>query len=246
METLYYSRNLKNRHFGCAKAPWLSFRASPNANFSSFLSITAIFLLFLAPLSATYILFLDEKDCGQEERTKLFDLILRGEPPRIFYDSHPFDLELECTKLIPSLGLEWVPPTIWQLAALHAFFNDQAIHKGILATSKNGYALNYEEMIHPRLASAKTIEEIVECFDSASQSLPNLCDLFFRINDAVVSLYNRAYGSDLEMMRLAISELPAFEEWPQREFPFWKCPWISNLNSAQLFYRGLKDDFLLS
>jgi hypothetical protein len=48
------------------------------------------------------------------------------------------------------------------------------------------------------------------------------------------------------MVRLALSELPPFEEWRSRGFPFWNSSWIYNQNSAAIFYSALMDEELLS
>ena len=97
-----------------------------------------------------------------------------------------------------------------------------------------------------RLSSAGSMEEIVECFDSESQSLPGLCELFFKVNQAIASLYKRADSSYAQMLHVAISELPPFNQWREKQFPFWTSPWIDNPNSARIFYDALKDEALLS
>ncbi len=68
-------------------------------------------LLVLSPLSATY-LFIFGEEPSYEQKMQLFELILKGEPPRIFYDSNPIDLNAECHKLASSLSLEWIPSAI--------------------------------------------------------------------------------------------------------------------------------------
>jgi hypothetical protein len=206
--------------------------------------LVAICLLLLTPLSATHIFFF-EKELGHNKKEQLFDLILRGEPPRVFYTA--FDLKQACHALDPSIRLEWIPPAVWQLATLHAFFHDQEIRNGILACAGSGWEpLGYEQSLHSHLASASSLEEIARHFDRETQSLPNLCPLFFLINKAIVQLYERAGGSDSEMMRLILAEIPPFDEWKQRQFPFWTSPWIYNPRSPEIFYTALKDDSLLS
>jgi hypothetical protein len=209
--------------------------------------LVAIFLIMLSPLSATYILINNGKELEKEQKSQIFNLILKAEPPCSFYQSAQIDLNLECKKLLPSLSLKWIPPTLWQLGALHAFFFDPEVRNGVLACSgKKWEPLCYDEMLHSNLVSAHNIEEIILGFDHETRSLPNICELFFKVNQAVASLYKRGHGSDAEIMHLAISEIPPFNEWLQRQFPFWNCPWIYNPNSIQLSYIALKDASLLS
>ncbi len=205
-------------------------------------TLIALLLLFLSPLSATYVLFYDEQP-SHEQRKKLFELLLRAEPPRVFYEENPCDLKAECLKIAPQLRIEWVPPAIWQLAAIHSFFNDPAVRQSILACSGPDWEpLSYDELLHPRLASSSNMREIVEYFDAQSKALPELSQLFFLVNTAVSNLYKRAHGSDSEMVRLAVAELPPFDQWPEKKFPFWRSSWNHNPNSAQLFYTALKDE----
>jgi hypothetical protein len=210
-------------------------------------TLLTAFCLLLAPLSATYIFMFDEKDFDDEHKTWLFELILKGEAPRSFYLSEPIDLVAECEKLSSALRLEWIPPSLWQLAVLHTFFNDPVIRDGILACEgKDWDPLQYEEIVHHHLSSVQTQEELAGYFDAHSLSLPNLCQIFFQINQAIASLYIRAGGSDLEMMRLAITEIPPFDQWIDKQFPFWRSPWIYNPKSPLIFYNALNDEGLLS
>ena len=93
-----------------------------------------LFLLAISPLFATY-LFLGEEKLGSEQKEQLFSLLLQGEAPRVFYEENPIDLQAECSKLFPSLQLEWIPSSLWQLGALHAFFHDPVIRNSILSRS---------------------------------------------------------------------------------------------------------------
>lgn len=208
---------------------------------------TLLFLfLFIQPLSATYILFFSEDKLEENKRSELFDLLLQGEPPRSFYLRESFDLEKACHALVPSLRLEWIPPSVWQLVALHAFFHDREIQEGILACAKSENSpLIFDIELQNYLSAAASVEKFAEFFDEKSRSLPDLATLFFRINKAAVNLFKRAEGSDLAMARLAISELPPFAEWPSRKFPFWDSPWIHNKKSAEIFHAALTDDDLL-
>ncbi|MCX6990009.1 MAG: hypothetical protein NTX49_02925 [Chlamydiae bacterium] len=210
----------------------------------------ALFILFiflLSPLSATYLFVFEEKDLESSQKKNLFDLILKGEPPRAFYGDSPIDLKIACEKVSPKLQLKWIPPSVWQLAVLHSFFNDKNIQKGILACRGTTWEpLEYEEPLHGRLQSAGSLQDVIHSFDSHTASKPDLSDLFFRVNKAALTLYNRASGSELEMVHIAISELPPFSEWKKKQFPFWKSPLINNPNSAQNFYNGVTDKKLFS
>lgn len=206
-----------------------------------------IFFVSFHSLFASYVYFLDEDALDIKQRERLFNLIMRGEPPRCFYDALPLDLESECRRLAPSIRMEWIPSALWQIAVLQAFFQDEAMRHHILSCSRGGWdPIEYEEALHLHLPSASSIEEIAECFDRQSLALPGLCDLFFKANKAVASLYERSGGSDAEMLRLAIADLPRFYEWPQKQFPFWKSPWIFNPRSPQIFYSALQDEGLLA
>lgn len=187
---------------------------------------------------ATYLFTFE----SQELKTPLFELILKGEPPRTFYDTNPIDLKEECRKLSSSIRLEWIPPSLWQLGALHAFFHNPTIRDGILACSGPEWdPLTYERTLHHRLVSACSIEEIVSCFDQHSRSLPHLSELFFQVNQSIVALYHRAGRLYTEMLHLAISELPPFSIWREKGFPFWKSPWIYNPKAADIFYSAITD-----
>lgn len=203
-------------------------------------------LLFLiSPLSATYIIF----DIDKLEKTQLeavFNVILRYEPPRVFYELAEVEVKEEISKIAPNIHVKWVPPMVWQLIALHAFFHDQTIHDAILDCSDPWWgALNYEALLHQRLAFAYSMQEIVQCFDEQSLLIPGLCELFFHINQATVSLFQRSEGSYRKMMQIAIAELPPFETWPGTSFPFWQTPWLSDTNSAELFFKALQDEELM-
>lgn len=181
-----------------------------------------------------------------QQKTQLFDLLMQGEPPHTFYHSATCDLKSECQKIAPSSRLEWIPPTLWQLAVLHAFFFDPEVQNGILACSGNLWEpLCYDEMLQRHLVSAQTVEEIVAFFDHQTKSLPNISELFFKANQAVASLYKRGDGSDSKIMQLVLSEIPSFSEWAERKFPYCSCPWIYNPHSIRLFYEALKDEPLL-
>ncbi len=206
-----------------------------------------ILFLLVSPLSATYVFRCEEAELTQEQKTRLFECILKGEPPRTFYDPDFHYLKAKCRRISSSLQLEWIPPSLWQLAVIHAFFNDPNIRIGILACGGQRWEpIEYEETLHHHLISADQIEDIIHCFDHHSRTLPNLCNLFFQVNKAVHTLYLRAEGSYLKMLHLAISELPPFTQWKEKQFPFWKSPWIYNPNSAEIFYTGLQDINLLT
>lgn len=194
-----------------------------------------VLLVFLAsPLFATHILF-DTDELDADKKTAVFERILISEPPRSF----------QCIDQEQAVHLEWISPTAWQIGVLHAFFHDPEIRAAILASAELE-PLTYDAELHKCLAQAENIEEIQRLFDAESQTLPNLSTLFFQINKAITELYERAERSDLEMVRLALCELPPFNEWRERGFPFWNSPWIYNQNSAALFYSALMDESLLS
>jgi hypothetical protein len=50
----------------------------------------------------------------------------------------------------------------------------------------------------------------------------------------------------LEFLHLVLSEIPPFEEWQEKRFPFWDSPWIYNPSAAHLLYEGLQDKAMLS
>lgn len=208
------------------------------------ISFALLYFFISQPLLATYLVI--EGNYDNQLKSVLFDLILREEPPRNFYQSHPLDLATECQKIDPSLRVEWIPPTLWQIAALHAFFHDTIIRDGILHCAQEWNSIEYEEAVHATLPFISHDKELAECFDQATQSIPGICDLFFQINHAAVSLYRRSGGSDIGMLQLAISEMPLFDQWPEKGFPFWKCPWIYNIQAAHVFYLALKDVPLLT
>jgi len=206
-----------------------------------------IFLLSLNSLSATYVIFNEGKILNDEQKTQLFDLVLKGEPPHTYYHDNPLDLEAKCREIAPSIHLQWIPPTLWQLAVLHAFFSDSEIQDGILACLGEEWTpLCYDKMLHAHLHSACSMEKLTEHFDNATKSLPNIQDLFFRVNHAVASLYERGHGVDARILHLAILEIPPLDEWKERKFPFWKSPWIFNPSSIELFYKALINEFLLT
>ena len=209
--------------------------------------VVLIFLVALSPLSATYLLTFGENEISYEQKEQLFELILKGEPPRIFYDPNPIDLNAECHKLAPAVRLEWIPPSIWQLGVLHIFFHQPAIRDEILACCQQAWEpLEYEQPLHHRLTSAQNLDEILDCFDRHSRTFPHLCELFFQINQSLIALHQRAHGSDREMLRLIISELPPFHKWRAKGFPFWQSPWIHNSCSVEAFYSAIKDTTLLT
>ncbi len=206
-----------------------------------------VLFLFIRPLLATYVVVLGEESLDKKHRLQLFNLLLRGEPPRVYYESTLTNIEIECQRISPSIHIEWIPPALWQLAALHSFFLDHDIQKGILKCSGVGWQpISYDEMLHLHLPFATSLEEVVGVFDRQTLYIPELCDLFFKVNQAIASLYKRSGGSNLEMIRQAISELPPFGEWEARGFPFWKSPWIYNPQSAEIFYNALTNEDFFS
>lgn len=209
--------------------------------------LLAIFLLALSPLSATYIFMFEEEKLKEDQKKELFELILKAEPPRTFYGSNLIDLNVECHKLVPSLCLEWIPPSIWQLGVLHLFFHEPLIRDGILACCQQEWKpLEYEQPLHLRLASAQSLDEILSCFDQHSLSLAHLSKLFFQINQSLIALYQRAHGSDVEMLHLILSELPPFHQWREHDFPFWRSLWIHNPSSVEIFYKAVRDTDLFT
>ncbi len=207
--------------------------------------LTVLFLFACNPAWTTYVLI--GELFTAEQKTQLFDLVLRGEPPRAFYNPETLDLHSACHNIVPSLHLEWLPPTLWQLAVLHAFFHNQTIQEGILACANPGWeTLSYEQTLHAHLPSATYFEEIGEWFDQLSYSLPNLPELFFQVNESIACLYKRAMSSDQDMLHLVLSEIPPFHEWEKRQFPFWQSPWIYDLNAAHHFYTALTNRAMLS
>lgn len=209
--------------------------------------LVLVFLVLLKNVSATYIFFCDEKDLDQEKKSQLFELFLQNEPPRSFYSKHSIDLKIECCKIVPSIRIEWIPPSLWQIAMLHSFFFNQSIKEDILACVGDGWnPISYEEVVHRSLSSVSSVEEIAKSFDSHSKCLPNVCELFFKVNNAVRELYKRANGNDLDLLHIVISEIPCYEQWFEKDFPFWKSPWVCNPNSAKIFYLSLKDEKMIS
>lgn len=185
---------------------------------------------------------------GKQKQTQLFNLILRGEPPRSFYNESTWNLHSECKKLLPSLTLIWIPPSAWQIGFLHAFFHNTKVCEGVLKYLEVDWEpLEYEQLVHHNLPLMHSLQEIAELFDSYSQSFPDILqELFFHVNEHVRDLYDRAGGSDLKMVHLAVFELPPFKQWSERRFPFLKAPWVHNPGSAELFYGALQDAHLLS
>lgn len=195
------------------------------------------------PLWSTYIIYNDDS-LTDSQQADLFDLILKGEPPRSFYNDDSFDLETECQRLHPFLKTVWIPTLVWQLGVLHAFFHDDHIRHIILASATEAPVF-FEDGLLPQLSTEHSLAELVDHFDRESKAIPNLNTLYFEINKALTALYDRSQRSDSQMLQLAIAELPPFTEWPERQFPFWNSPWIYSYNSAQVFYDSLTDAKLM-
>lgn len=212
------------------------------------LFVAILLVLLTRSLAATFVCYFEERILDNQLKEKIVDLILRGEPPRSFYSTMPIRLESECRKIIPSIQLQWIPSSVWQMAVLHAFFHDKEIREGILKCSREWWnPVDYEQEIHQLLPNVQTFEQIAECFDRQSLTIPNLCNLFFKVNHAVGALFKRANGSDMEMLRLIIAELPSFDELQRSQFPFLSNPWNDpNPHLLQNFYEGLMDEKMLS
>ena len=209
--------------------------------------LIVISLLLMSKLSATYIIFNDEKVINNEKKAQLFNLVLQGEPPYTLYYEDPLDLELKCQEIAPFLRLEWIPPMLWQLSVLHAFFSDRTIQNRVLDCLGDEWSpLSFDRKIHAYLQSASSIEEVIEFFITQTKQKPNIQELFFKINSAVASLYERGNGIDTEILHLAVSEIPPLDKWKSRGFPFYNSPWIYNPNSIKLFHKALKNEPLLS
>src|SRR5579885_3617501 len=124
---------------------------------------TACLFFALGPLSASYVYFFDEGSLSHQQN-ELLALILRGEPPRCFYDEKPLDLERECHKR--GVRIEYLPTSLWQISVLHAFFHDKDVQRLILGCARQGWdPLEYEEEVHKLLPTARSLEEIGGCFD---------------------------------------------------------------------------------
>lgn len=204
-----------------------------------------VLLIFMSSLSATYIFFnADELD--EEKKVELFYLLMQAEPPSVFCRADKVDLKETCRGLSPNLDLQWITPTSWQIAALHAFFQNSGIQQTILACAKSGLdPLVYDGELHDQLSNAQNLETIAAFFDAKSQSLPGAKGLFFALNQAIAQLYERAERRENDMVTLALAELPSFSLWREKEFPFWKSPWIYNPGSAEIFYKALMDENLI-
>ncbi len=46
-----------------------------------------IFSVAFSPLLGTYIFLFEEESLDQHQKMQLFDAALKGEPPRVFYDT---------------------------------------------------------------------------------------------------------------------------------------------------------------
>lgn len=202
-------------------------------------TILFFFIVCLRPLSASTIFLCDADALDQETKSQLFERVLKEEPLRAFSTPSFPDLKGEC---------QWIPPTLWQIAALHAFFNDTQAHEGVLRCQGNLYwdPVSYDESIQAFLPLAHNHEALLKHFDELTQTIPDLCSLFWTLNSKIAELYRQALGAEEEMLRLALDGLPPFEEWPERGFPFWNSPWIYSNDSAQLFYDALSDRSLIS
>ncbi len=201
-----------------------------------------LLILSIVPLSATYIVM--DKQIDDSLQNQVFDLLLKSEPPRLFYDPHPLDIEKKCLNL--NIQIQWVPPTIWQLSVLHAFFHNEHIRSGILGCLGPAWdPPGNDKELHLCLASSSTIQQVVEYFDKQTRSIPHLYQLFFEINSELSTLYKRSDGSDMGIVQLILSELPPFNEWEDNQFPFWLSPWIYNKDSIRFFYNTLQNTPLI-
>ncbi len=81
-------------------------------------------LLWCCPLPATYLIC--DANLDGKQKQELFDLILRKEPPRSFFDPASEEFPER------SLRCAWIPPSLWQLGMLHAFFSAPTIQEGVL------------------------------------------------------------------------------------------------------------------
>jgi|GEM_PF-3549638 len=204
------------------------------------MKICLLLLLCIQPLFATSLILVDS-NLENEKYQELYELILKGDAPRRFFEPDSFDLQSELKKISAGSQLVWISPTVWQLGMLHGFFHDPAIREGVLACVKYGYSqLSYDEIVQERLPSLSKPAEIAYLFDSIT--LPHLCSLFFRINEHILSLHDLSEGEENRMISHILSDIPPLDEWKEREFPFWEYQWITNPRSIQLFYQGLTDE----
>lgn len=151
---------------------------------------------------------------------KLYELLLKAEPPRSYYNETPVHLPAT---------LEWIPPTLWQLGMLHAYFHDEAIRQAILTLEP----LQYEEELHAFLPHAESVSEVASLFDRAT---PPLSGLFFQVNQAICSLFE---NSDKAMLHRILDDIPPFDQW--------KLPpsYLTYPESPYNFYTALQDRALL-
>ncbi len=196
---------------------------------------------------STNIISFEEDLQSEDIKKQIFELAFLGEPPRSFYNQEPLSMNNELSKILPTAKLHWIPPTLWQLGMLHAFFQDKDIHEGILTCLGSSWdPMCYDDDVHFFLSKAENFDEILAFFDHKSKSLPNIINLFFKVNKALHKLYERSNFSSTKMLDIILDEIPDISQWKHEGFPFWKSPWIYNLNSPLLFYQALKDKKFVS
>lgn len=204
-------------------------------------------LLLFGQISATSILLFDGCELSEAKKAKLLEIVFKGEPPRVFYDREPINIEAEVHALDSKIRLEWIPPTLWQIAALHSFFADVEIRRYVTQLPGPWWnPLSYDEKLNSYLHAVTSHDQVVRLFDSHSKSLPDIEELYFRVNNAIANVYLRAGKSDSKMLDILLHEIPQFSKWATMQFPFWWCPYVQKPEAAELFYKALTNTHLIA
>lgn len=224
--------------------------------FKTFFSLFLYLVFSFESIPATYLV------ATKEANREIYRMLMIGDKPREIFSTEPGNLLNRLKKIDPDITIHWIPPAIWQLVAIDAYFHDPEVRSFvnmigytqglfdpkereayITHPQRNTWPNNFDERIIKALITAENLQDIVRIYDDWID-YPGLSTCFFRINNRALSLLKKKTFT--EVVNSIIKKLPPFEEWQENfHFPFLYCPYDDGKPHVTCLYHSLKDEPLL-
>lgn len=180
------------------------------------MKLVLLFICLLMPLHGVYLLHFDDEEVVDADiKSELYARIMKDDGENIVE---------ACKSFLPSVTLEWITPTAWQVVALCEMYNDEAIKEEALALGP----IEYEERVHSLIETGD--------ISSAFQPRHEYAPLFFLLNKKISERYKVALGCQITMVKSC-----SFEGAQ----PLYPYAYLTNPHSYELFFSALKDTELL-
>ncbi len=159
----------------------------------------------------------------------------------------------------------WVPPSLWQLSALHAYFHNEHIRNTInqFGYTQNLYhptekaqwrqhpkratwPNNFDEVVIETLKKSLDQTDILPLYDSFIH-YEGLSDLFFALNDYILTLYKNNQQNYEKMLLNILDEIPPSSQWKENFFfPFYFSLFKDSSQDMECLGKALKNKELIT